>query len=101
MAKSKEKKPKPKPPEGVKSVQVIRDAIKARKERLAKVQETAKKDGKVNKYDPKVRAALKRVKRAQRKLQKEAYRLLPKKAPVAAAAEAKPAEAAPAAEEKK
>ena len=88
MAKSKEKKPKPKPPENAATVQEIRKEIAARKERLAKVKDATKKDGKVNKVDPKFRSALKRVKRAQRKLAKEAIRL---RATAAAAAAAAPA----------
>jgi hypothetical protein len=99
MAKSKEKKPKPKPPEGVATVVAIKKTIEDRKAKLAKRKTDATKDGKFNKTDPKYRVALKRLKRAQRKLQAEAWRLKPKKAPVAAAAAAAPAaaEAAPAA----
>jgi hypothetical protein len=93
MAKSKEKKPKPKPPENAKTVIEIRKLIEDRKAKLAKRKEAATKDGKLNKYDPKVRAARKRVKRAQRKLLSEAYRLQPHKTGVKAAA---PAAAAPA-----
>jgi hypothetical protein len=93
MAKSKVAKPKPKPPEGVKSVVEIRKTIEGCKTRLTKVSEAAKKDGKVNKYDPKIRSALTRVKRAQRKLGKEAYRLL-KRLKSPSETEVKPAEAA-------
>jgi hypothetical protein len=100
MAKSKVKKPVPKPPENAKTVIEIRKEIAARKEKLAKRKQDATKDGKLNKFDAKYRVALKRVKRAQRKLVSEAYRLRPRKAapegaPVAAAAAA--AEPAPAA----
>src|SRR5688572_708261 len=94
MAKSKEKKPKPKPPEDAATVKAIRKTIEDRKAKLAKRKEGAIKDGKLNRLDPKYRLALKRLKRAQRKLQSEAWRLKPKKAPAAAA----PAAAAPAAE---
>jgi hypothetical protein len=101
VAKSKEKKPKPKPPEGVKSVVEIKKVIEDRKTKLTKAKEAAKKDGKFNKLDPKYRTALKRLKRAQRKLMKEGFRLKPRSAPkpeAAAAAPAAPAaEAAPAA----
>jgi hypothetical protein len=95
MAKSKEKKPKPKPPEGVKSVVEIKKTIDDRKTKLTKAKDAAKKDGKFNKLDPKYRTALKRLKRAQRKLAKEGHRLKPKGTPkVAEAAAAAPAEAA-------
>ena len=99
MAKSKEKKPKPKPPENAPTVIAIKKTIEDRKAKLAKRKEAAIKDGKLNRFDPKYRVALKRLKRAQRKLQSEAWRLKPKKAPAAAAAAAPAAEAAPAAPE--
>jgi hypothetical protein len=95
MAKSKDKKPKPKPPETAKTVIAIRKTIEDRKAKLAKQKVAATKDGKLNRVDAKYRLALKRLKRAQRKLQSEAWRLKPKKAPAAAPA---PAAAAPAAE---
>lgn len=94
MAKSKEKKPKPKPPENAPTVIELRKEIADRKAKLAKRKEAATKDGKFNRFDPKYRVALKRVKRAQRKLADEAVRLKPKKAPAEAAAA--PAAAAPA-----
>ena len=109
MAKSKEKKKHPKPLDTAPTVIEIRKEIAARKEKLAKRKQDATKDGKVNKLDPKYRLAIKLVKRAQRKLLSEAYRLHPRKAapegaPVAAAAAAPaatpaaaPAAAAPAA----
>ena len=98
MAKSKEKKPVPKPPEGAATVVEIRKVIAERKEKVAKVKAAATKDGKLNKYDPKFRAANKRLKRAQRKLISEAWRLQSKGKPKEAAAAA-PA-AAPAEEAK-
>jgi hypothetical protein len=109
MAKSKVKKPVPKPPEGAPTVIEIRKEIASRKEKLSKRKQDATKDGKFNKLDPKYRLAIKRVKRAQRKLTAEAWRLQPRKAasegaPVAAAAaptEAAPAAPAPAEGEKK
>lgn len=103
MAKSKEKKPKPKPPESAPTVIALRKEIAELKTKLAKRKEGATKDGKVNRFDPKVRHALKRVKRAQRRLADEAVRLKPKKAPPVEAAPvaAAPAEAAPAAEGEK
>lgn len=93
MAKSKVKPPKPKPPENAPTVVKIRKIIVERKTALGKRKEGAMKDGKLNRVDPKYRLALKRLKRAQRKLQAEAYRLVPKRVPVIA--EAAPA-AAPA-----
>ena len=108
MAKSKVRKPVPKPPENAPTVIEMRKEIAALKEKLNKRKQDATKDGKINKLDVKVRMALKRVKRAQRKLVSEAYRLRPRKvagdcaaaAPAAPAAEA-PAAAAPAEGEKK
>lgn len=78
MAKSKVKKPRPKPPENAPTVVEIKKVIAERKEKLAKAKQTAMKEGKLNKLDPKYRTAIKRVKRAQRKLQIEAKRLAPK-----------------------
>jgi hypothetical protein len=101
MAKSKEKKKHPKPPENAKTVIAIRKTIEDRKAKLAKHKAAALKDGKLNKLDPKYRLAIKRLKRAQRKLLGEAYRLIPKKAPAAPVAAAAPAEAAAAPAEKK
>ena len=100
MAKSQEKKKAPKPPENAATVIEMRKEIAARKEKLAKRKESATKDGKLNKFDPKYRLAVKRLKRAQRKLADEAIRLRPRK-PVEAAPAAAAAPAAPAAEEKK
>jgi len=102
MAKSKEKKPKPKPPENAPTVIAVKKLIEECKASLAKRTEAATKDGKLNKLDPKFRVALKRLKRAQRKLEAEAWRLRPRSAPKAAEAAkpaegAAPAEAAPAA----
>lgn len=69
------------------------EKIAERKDNLTKVAKAAAKDGKLDKYNPKYRAALKTLKRAQRKLKKEIIRQLPyAKAPAAAA----PAAAAPA-----
>ena len=91
MAKSKEKKPKPKAPESAPTVIAIQKTIEERTAALAKRKEAATKDGKLNKLDPKYRLAIKRLKRAQRKLDAEAWRLRPRHAPKAAEA-AKPAE---------
>jgi len=99
MAKSKEKKPHPKPPAGVASVEAIKKTVAERKEKLAQRKAAASKDGKLNKFDPKYRVALKRLKRSQRKLLSEAYRL--KKVKTAEAAPAAPAEGAAPAGEKK
>jgi hypothetical protein len=96
MAKSKVKKPHPKPPAEAKTVVALKKVIDERKEKLAKRKEAATKEGKVNKYEPKFRVALKRVKRAQRKLLSEAYRLQAHKTGIKPAAPAAPAEAAPA-----
>ena len=105
MAKSKVKAPAPKPPETAKTVIAIRKTIAELKDKLAKRKTDATKEGKLNKLDAKYRLAIKRVKRAQRKLLSEAWRLKPRKAPaeVAAAAPAAPADAAaaPAEAEKK
>lgn len=95
MAKSKEKKPHPKPPENAKTVIELKKVIEERKMKLAKAKEAATKEKKLNKLDPKYRVAIKRLKRAQRKLYAEAYRLRPRKpAPAPAAAATAPAEAA-------
>jgi hypothetical protein len=90
MAKSKEKKPKPKAPENAPSVVAIKKMIVERKAALARHKEAATKDGKLNKFEPKYRTALKRLKRAQRKLEAEAWRLRPRQPakPEAAAAPA-------------
>jgi len=78
MAKSKEKKPKPKAPENAPTVVAIKKMIVERKAALAKRKEAASKDGKLNKLDPKYSTAINRLKRAQRKLEAEAWRLRPK-----------------------
>lgn len=88
MAKSKEKKPKPKAPENAPTVVAIKKMIEERKAALTKRKEAATKDGRLNKFDPKYRAALKRLKRAQRKLEAEAWRLRPRKPPQPEAAAA-------------
>lgn len=92
MAKSKVKKPHPKAPADAKTVIAIKKTIDDRKSKLSKRVAAATKDGKLTRHDPKVRAAVKRVKRAQRKLQSEAYRLQPHKTGVKPAAPAAPAE---------
>jgi len=98
MAKSKVAKPVPKPPEGAKTVIEMRKVIAERKESLSKRKASATKDGKLNKYDPKFRSATKRLKRAQRKLISEGWRLQykgkPKEVVAAAPAAAAPAEEA-------
>jgi hypothetical protein len=103
MAKKDEKKTKPKPPADVATVIEIKKTLDDRKAKQAKAKVAATKDGKLNKYDPKYRHEQKLLKRAQRRLSKEAWRLrgLKVAAPAAveapAAAPAAPAEAAPAA----
>ncbi len=86
MAKSKVKKPHPKPPAEAKTVVAIQKSIDDRKAKLTKRIAAATKDGKLIRHDLKVRAASKRVKRAQRKLLSEAYRLQPHKTGVKPAA---------------
>lgn len=98
MAKSKEKKKAPKPPENAPTVIEIRKELGARKEKLSKRKEAATKDGKLNRFDPKYRLAIKRLKRAQRKLAAEAVRLKPRKPPAEAIAAAPAAAATPTAE---
>ncbi|MFH0938887.1 MAG: hypothetical protein V1899_06365 [Planctomycetota bacterium] len=96
MAKSKEKKPHPKPPANAPRVIEIKKMIEERKTRLVTVKATSTQDGKLDKKNAKYRVAVKRLKRAQRKLYAEAYRLRPRKgaAPVTevAAAPVAPAE---------
>jgi erythromycin esterase-like protein len=89
MAKSKVRKARPKAPENAPSVIAIRKTIGEWKEKRAKAKEAAKKDGKVDKTNPKLRVATKHLKRAQRKLYDEAVRLTPKKAPPATTEEKK------------
>lgn len=95
MPKTKEPLKLPKA-EDVTSAKPIVEAIAKRKERIATVKANLTKDakdGKVNKYDPKMRQAKKRLKRAQRNLRKELIRcriVLKEKEAAAAAA---PAEA--------
>ena len=97
MAKPREKKPKPKAPENAPTVVAIKKMIEERKAALAKRKDAATKDGKLNKLDPKYRTALKRLKRAQRKLEAEAWRLRPRQLGRAAAAATAAAAAAAAA----
>jgi hypothetical protein len=99
MAKKDEKKTKPKPPADVATVIAIKKTLDDRKAKQAKARAAATKDGKLNKYEPKYRHEQKLLKRAQRRLSKEAWRLrgLKQAAPAEAAAPAAPAEAAPAA----
>lgn len=101
MAKSKEKKKHPKPPADVKTVVAMKKAIDERKEKLAKIKQSQTKDGKLDRYNPKVRVARKRVKRAQRRLLSEAYRLQASKTGIKPPAPAPAAPAAAPAEEKK
>ncbi|MCZ7648373.1 MAG: hypothetical protein M5U26_24460 [Planctomycetota bacterium] len=61
------------PVESVPSVKPITEQIGEWKKKLAAAKEKAVKDGKVNKYDPKLRTALKKLKRAQRKLRRELF----------------------------
>lgn len=96
MPKTKEPMKLPKA-EDVASAKPIVEAIAKRKERIATVKANltkGAKDAKVDKYDPKIRQAKKRLKRAQRNLHKELVRcrivLKEKEAATAAAA---PAEA--------
>src|SRR4051812_19909206 len=86
MAKSKVRKPHPKAPEAAPTVVVLKKTIDERKAKVAQKKEAASKEGKLNKLDPKYRLAIKRLKRAQRKLQSEAYRLTPRHTPAAAEA---------------
>jgi hypothetical protein len=95
MAKLKQKKKPLLPkPEEVPTVKPRFETLACCKARLAKAKAAATKDGKFNKYEPKYRAALKALKRAQRVLYKELFRRRVKKVPKAAApAEAPKAEA--------
>jgi hypothetical protein len=97
MPKSKEKKkpilPKAEELAGAKS---LLEKVQRRTAHVAKAKAAATKEGKFDKYDPKYRAGLKGLKRAQRALHAELLRHQIKEAPAAAA----PAEAAPAAEAK-
>lgn len=93
MAKSKVKKPHPKPPAEAKTVIAIKKTIDDRKAKLSKRVAAATKDGKLDRNDLKVRSAVKRVKRAQRKLLSEAYRLQPHKTGIKPAAPPVEAEA--------
>ncbi len=96
MAKNKAPKKLPKA-ELIPTSKPFIEKIAERKENLTKVAKATAKDGKLNKYNPKYRAALKTLKRSQRKLKKEVIRQLAyAKAPAAPAAPA--AAAAPAAE---
>ena len=93
MGKAKEKTvvKLPKPDE-VATAKPLVEKLAKRKARLAKVREAIAKDGQVDKFDPKHRAAKKRVKRAQRKLRGALKHAVSRAKPVTAAA----AEAAPA-----
>jgi hypothetical protein len=106
MAKNKEKRKLPKPSE-VPAVKPLLEEVEKRKAVVAKAKAKATKDGKFDKYDPKYRDAVRRLKKTYRHIRKEILRHLPKEAPKkaegapagaghAAAAEAKPAEAKPA-----
>jgi hypothetical protein len=76
MAKKKEKTKLPKA-DDVASAKPVLEKLNASKERLGKVKEAVTQEGKANKQDPRYRQALKRVKRAQRKLNKELKRVAP------------------------
>ncbi|MCW8131369.1 MAG: hypothetical protein KIS92_13555 [Planctomycetota bacterium] len=101
MAKSKEKK-KFVSLEMVPTAKAHQEIVKERKDKLAKAKATVTKDGKTDRQSPKYRQALKRLKRAQRKLFKQRVRFtrpgVPLTPPAPAAA---PAAAAPAEGEKK
>lgn len=84
----KKEKPKPPKPQDVPAVAPLLEQVAKRKEIVAKARTKATKDGKVDKYDPKYRQALKRLKRLQRKVLKEVKcRPVPPK-PAEASAEA-------------
>lgn len=100
MAKSKEKK-KFVSLEQVPTAKAHLEIVKERKEKLAKAKATVTKDGKLDKYNPKYRQALKRLKRSQRKLFKQRVRFTRPGVPLTAPAAAAPAAAAPAEGEKK
>jgi len=94
MPKNKEKAKLPKP-EDVPEVAPLLEKVTKRKEVVVKQKAKASKDGKLDKYDPNYRKALKRLKRVQRKVIKEITNRppppKPKEAPAEASAEAKPA----------
>ena len=104
MAKNKEKRKLPKPSE-VPAVKPLLEEVEKRKAVVAKAKAKATKDGKFDKYDPKYRDSVRRLKKTYRHIRKEILRHLPKEAPKKAegapaaqakAPEAKPAEAKPA-----
>jgi len=97
MAKSKEKK-KFVALEMVPTAKACLEVIKERKEKVTKAKAASTKDGKLDKYNPKYRQALKRLKRSQRKLFKQRVRFTRPGVPLTAPA---PAAAAPAEGEKK
>ena len=86
MAKKKDETKLPKV-EDVATAKPLLEAVTKRKERLTKVKAAVTQEDKANKQDPKYRAALKRLKRSQRKLRRELMR-------VAASVQAKEAAAA-------
>jgi hypothetical protein len=102
MAKNKEKKKLPKASE-IEAVKPLLAEIEKRKAVVAKAKVKATKDGKLNKYDPKYRDAVRRLKKIYRHVHKEIIRHLPKHplkkveaapaAPAAGGSEPKPAEA--------
>ena len=65
------------PASSVPGVKPLLEETATRKARLATVRTAIRKDGKVDKYNPKYRAALKRLKRTQRKLRKGLLQLSP------------------------
>jgi hypothetical protein len=89
MPKTKEKPKLPKP-QDVPAVAPLLPQLAKRKEVVAKARAKATKDGKLNKYDPKYRQAVKLLKKAQRFVVKEIKRH-PAPKPVEAKAEAAPA----------
>lgn len=102
MAKSKEKK-KLVGFNQVPTAKVFQDVVKERKDKVAKAKAVSTKNGKLDKYNPKYRQALKRLKRSQRALHKQRIRFtrpgVPIEAPAAAAAPTAAPAAAPAAAE--
>jgi hypothetical protein len=95
MAKSKEKKKFPRP-DTVPALKPLLEQIAQQKDRVTKKRAAAVKDGKLQRHDPALRAAAKRLRRLQRKASKEVKRLFPAGAPKAEKAAA-PASAPPAA----
>jgi hypothetical protein len=99
MPKNKEKPKLPKASE-VPAVKPLLEDLEKRKAVVAKAKAKATKDGKLNKYDPKYRDAVRRLKKTCRHIRKEIIRHLPKEAPKKAegapAGQVKPAEVKPA-----